>query len=263
MKSKKELGQNFLTDKKAINEIIKAADIQGDDLVVEVGSGKGALTYPLAKRAKKVVAIEIDKDLIPKLQERVKKLKNIQIINADFLALKSNQYAPVSNFKIIGSIPYQITSPLIHKLLKEVPRPKSITIIVQKEVAEKITATAPKATYLSNFVANFGKAKIIKTIDPQAFHPQPKVGSALLHIILHPQPHISDSRFEPFLHHGFSQPRKMLNKQFPSEILQKLKINPQRRPQTLKFKEWVNLYKRTKGLVPTDKLSHMLNPHNH
>jgi len=244
MKPTKELGQNFLIDQRIISETVKVAQISEDDIIIEVGAGTGALTRPLAKRAGKVIAVEIDRDLIPELQENTAGLPNVEIVNEDILKLDTNHYLLATNFKIVGSIPYQITSPLIHKLLKETPRPKSITIIVQKEVAEKVEAKPPEATYLSNFVTNFGQAKILRTIKPNAFRPQPKVDSALLHIVLKPHPsYLTPEELEKFLHHAFAQPRKMLNKRFPAETLQKLGIDPQRRPQTLSFEEWMKLFK--------------------
>lgn len=275
MELKKELGQNFLTDERVIEDLLQTADIGGEDLVLEVGAGTGALTKPLAKRAGRIIAVEIDKALIPQLQESLKGLEDVTIVNEDilkvdvdtriqgyfrgvgekrrFLSGVKGPYKDRNAFKVVGSIPYQITSPLIHKLLKIKRRPKSITIVVQKEVAEKIAAKPPKATYLSNLVANFGQAEIIRTISPDAFHPQPTVDSALLHIRLRPKPYIKDAeRFEGFLHRGFAQPRKMLNKQFPVEILQKIGIDPQRRPQTLSFEEWVKLFKGIKERAHRD-----------
>lgn len=251
MEFKKELGQNFLTDKRVVEDLLQTADIGGDDLILEVGAGMGALTQPLAKQAGRVIATEIDKALIPQLQENLKDLENVAVVNEDILKMDLDAripgYGDIKSFKVVGSIPYQITSPLIHQMLKLEARPKSITIVVQKEVAEKITAEPPKATYLSNFTANFGQAGIVRLIKPGAFRPQPGVDSALLHIQLRPKPHVKDAkRFEAFLHRGFAQPRKMLNKQFPAETLQKTGIDPQRRPQTLNFKEWVKLFKAKK-----------------
>lgn len=252
MKPKKELGQNFLVDQHVISETIKAAEIDKEDVILEVGAGTGALTRPVAERAGKVIAVEIDKDLIPELQKNLKGLGNVEIINVDFLNFLNDQYQYINilkrePFKVVGSIPYQITSPLIHQLLKLKTRPELITIVVQKEVAEKIVAQPPNATYLSNFAGNFGQAKILRIIKPNAFRPQPKVDSALLHITPHPDPLVPDiERFEKFLHRGFAQPRKMLNKRFPKELLQKIGIDPQHRPQTLSFEEWVKLFKAVK-----------------
>jgi 16S rRNA (adenine1518-N6/adenine1519-N6)-dimethyltransferase len=262
MEFKKELGQNFLIDKRVVEDLLQTADIGSDDLVLEVGAGMGALTQPLAKQAGRVIAIEIDNALIPRLQEDLKDLENVTIVNEDVLKTdldaRIKGYESTKNFKVVGSIPYQITSPLIHQLLKLENKPKSITIVVQKEVAEKITAEPPKATYLSNFTANFGQAGIIRLIKPGAFRPQPGVDSALLHIQLRPKPYIKDTKhFEAFLHRGFAQPRKMLNKQFPAEMLQKLGIDPQRRPQALNFEEWVKLFKggdaSSKAILPPQR----------
>jgi 16S rRNA (adenine1518-N6/adenine1519-N6)-dimethyltransferase len=247
MRYKKELGQHFLTDKKAITALIKAAQINRGDTIVEVGAGTGALTKPLARKAKKVLAVEIDRELVPKLQKNLGKIKNVEIINSDILSFLdkdpfSQSILGPSSLKVVGAIPYQITSPLIHKLLKLERKPKSITIIVQKEVAEKMVAKAPKGSYLGNFVDNFGEGEIIETIGPEAFRPQPGVDSSILKITLYPKEIVPDQEFEKFLHRGFSQPRKMLNKIFPADILKKSKINPQRRPQTLSFEEWKKLF---------------------
>ena len=268
LKPKKELGQNFLVDQGVVADLIKAADIKEDDVVLEVGAGGGIITRPLAEKARRVIAVEIDKDLIPQLISTLSDFPGVEIVRDDILKLEIGNLQ-LETFKTIGSIPYQITSPLIHKLLKLKKRPKSITIIVQKEVAEKIVAKPPKASYLSNFVANFGRAEIIRTIKPNAFRPPPKVDSAILHIPLYPTPFVAlakgakpyseckrgrmllseakgsctpDPKFESFLHHGFASPRKMLNKRFPAETLKKLGIDPQRRPQTLSFEEWVKLF---------------------
>jgi len=262
VRAKRVLGQNFLVDQRVVEGLIEAAKVENSDLVLEVGAGTGVVTRPLSERAGRVVAVEIDKDLIPRLQANTRDLQNVEIFNEDILLFDIRHHCaivPNANFKVIGSIPYQITSPLVHKLLKEEPRPASITIIVQKEVAEKIVATSPNATYLSNFVANFGQAGIIRAIKPDAFRPQPKVDSAILRISPNPAPYPPSGalakggtreieRFEKFLHHGFAQPRKMLNKRFPTETLQRLGIDPRRRPQSLTFGEWIKLYEATKEI---------------
>ena len=244
MEPKKSLGQNFLVDQNVVRDLTDAAKIGKKDVVLEVGAGTGAVTKRLAQTAGKVIAVEFDRELIPPLKLDLQGLKNVEIINADILSLDPKPYALNPNFKIVGSIPYQITSPLIHKILHSSNRPKSITFIVQKEVAEKIAAKAPDATYLSNFVANFGEARIIRVIKPGAFSPQPKVGSAIIQIELYPKPKIEDTlKLEKFLHHGFMHPRKMLHHQFAADILAQSKVPAQARPAHLSKEDWHILYR--------------------
>ena len=241
---KKSLGQNFLVDQSVVRELIDAAKIGKRDVVLEVGAGTGVVTRELAKRTKKVIAVEFDRDLIPPLKLDLQGLKNVEIINADILDLNFDDLNHQSNFKIVGSIPYQITSPLVHKILHSSNRPKSITFIVQKEVAEKIAAKAPDATYLSNFVANFGEARIVRIVKPGAFSPQPKVDSAIIQIELYPKPKIEDTlKLEKFLHHGFMHPRKMLHHQFAADILAQSKVPAQARPAHLSKEDWHTLYR--------------------
>lgn len=240
MKSKKSLGQNFLIDRQVAKDLVEAAGIRKSDTILEVGAGTGALTKFLAQKAKKVIAVEIDPKLIPQLEKHMKSFPNVEIINADILTLDMGEYQPG---KVVGSIPYQITSPLIHKILHSQVRPKLITFVVQKEVAEKICAVPPKATYLSNFVENFGKAQIIRTVKPGAFNPPPKVDSVILHINFHDNPKIEDTyKLERLLHHGFQQQRKMIKHRFTAEVLKESQIPPHKRPANLTKEDWHRLY---------------------
>jgi 16S rRNA (adenine1518-N6/adenine1519-N6)-dimethyltransferase len=243
LQPKKSLGQNFLVDERVADDLIAAAQIEKTDTVIEVGAGTGAVTNRLAQTAGRVIAVEFDRDLIPTLEENLKGFSNVEIINSDILQLETGNLK-LEKFKVVGAIPYQITSPLVHKILHSPHRPKSITFIVQKEVAEKIAAKAPDATYLSNFVANFGEAQVIKVIKPGAFSPQPKVDSAIIHIELYSEPKIADAvKLEKFLHHGFAQPRKMLHHRFEAGILAGSKIPLQARPAHLSREDWRNLYR--------------------
>ncbi|MEX0887946.1 MAG: rRNA adenine dimethyltransferase family protein [Patescibacteria group bacterium] len=211
---------------------------------MEVGAGTGAVTKELAPRARRVIAVEFDRDLIPHLKLHLSGVKNVEVVNDDILSLDLNPYALNPRFKVVGAIPYQITSPLLHKILHSSARPKSITFIVQKEVAEKITATSPDATYLSNFVANFGEARLLKVVKPGAFNPPPKVDSAIVHIELFTKPKIEDTvKLEKFLHHGFRHPRKMIHHQFEAGVLAESKLTPQARPAHLSKEDWRNLYR--------------------
>lgn len=275
LRPKKSLGQNFLVDQKVVRDLVNAAEITRSDLVLEVGAGTGTVTRELAKRVGKVIAVEFDRDLIPTLKLNLEGLENVKIINADILKLdlselindkcppassrarppssssscqrqvgqEASRAGKVGNYKIIGSIPFQITSPLIHKLPET--REWSIAILlIQREVAEKITARSPKATYLSNFIAAFAEVEIVKNVPKTAFRPRPNVDGSIIKIRKRSRPYTLDPKsFGDFLHYGFSHPRKMLKNVFPERRLEEAEINPQARAQELTLEDWLALYK--------------------
>ena len=205
------------------------------------------VTKRLAERAGKVIAVEIDSNLIPTLKGNLDDYPNVTIIEED--ALKTKLPQTDQTIKVVGSIPYQITSPLLHRLLlTENPTITAITLIIQLDVARKITAQPPKAAYLSNLVSLWGEAKIIRKIPPNAFRPQPKVQSAIINIQKHQNTPITGKQlgeFSKFLHRGFKHPRKMLNKVFPRETLEEVGISPQARPQELTLNQWQTLHQLT------------------
>ena len=293
---KKSLGQNFLKDLKVVQDLVNAANITKDDTVLEIGAGTGVITKKLAKQAGRVIAVEFDRDLIPTLQLNLKGLKNVEIISEDILELDVNRIykrtlrhserqrrisdgtqeilrpdksglrmTKLPRFKIIGSIPYQITSPLIHKLILEGGWSVAV-LLIQKEVAKKITAQPPQAAYLSNLAQMFTKVELVRIVPKTAFWPQPKVDGAIIKMyrdteipkhrntghrpLRHPEPvsgsdrlDIAPKEWSGFLHRGFAHPRKMLNKSFPKDILEKAGIDPTKRPQELTIAEWVKIYR--------------------
>jgi len=201
----------------------------------------------LAKRAGKVFAFELDRDLIPVLKKNLSGFDNVEIVNEDFLRSSPHHLLTSSSrsYKIVGSIPYQITSPLIHKLLTLEPKPSLIVLLIQKEVAEKICAKPPRATYLSNIVKLLGAVELIRLVPKTAFWPAPKVDGAIVKCSCAPSARLPDGgieNFTSFLHRGFQNPRKMLRTKFDPEILEKAGINPTRRAQTLECEEWLKLY---------------------
>jgi len=245
LKPKKSFGQNFLVDESVVADLVGAADLTKEDVVVEIGAGTGVVTKELAKLAGKVFAFEIDRDLISVQQSRLLNYQNIEIINKDFLRFTINNLR-FKNYKIVGSIPYQITSPLIHKLLTFDPRPSLVVLLIQKEVAEKIVVRPPRATYLSNIVRLLGNVELIRLAPKTAFWPVPKVDGAIIKIVCSCDPcgRPSDVEdFQKFLHLGFQNPRKMLRTKFDSEILESTGIDPTRRAQTLEFSEWLELHR--------------------
>jgi 16S rRNA (adenine1518-N6/adenine1519-N6)-dimethyltransferase len=254
LKPKKSLGQNFLRSEKVLQEFVDSCNLSKDDLVLEVGAGTGTITKELAKRAGGVIAVEFDTDLIFRLKESLREHSNVDIVNADVLSLFKNlkieklvEYwkAKIENlqFKIVGAIPYDITSPLIHGITFLEEKPKLIHLIIQKEVADKICATAPNASYLSNLVATIGTARVLKKVLPGSFYPAPKVYSSIVGITCYENPLDLDRRmFSDFLHLGFKFPRKKIKKVFGEETLSKAGINPELRPANLSFGDWVKLF---------------------
>lgn len=265
MQLKKSLGQNFLVDENVLTNFVDSMELNGDDIVLEVGAGDGRVTKEIAKKAKKVIAVEFDRDLIPALKNNLKDFNKVEIINTDILdfipshpELGSgselnktnnkirfrNKFGMTDRIKIVGSIPYSITSPLLHKILTLNPKPLTLNLVIQLEVAEKIVSRPPKATYLSNLVALFGKAEIIEKIPPAAFYPVPKVYSAILKIVPTQESEISNQKsFLNLIHKGFQHPRKMLNKVFKKELLIKVGINSNLRPANLSLEDWIRIYR--------------------
>ncbi|MCK9186197.1 16S rRNA (adenine(1518)-N(6)/adenine(1519)-N(6))-dimethyltransferase RsmA [Candidatus Gracilibacteria bacterium] len=259
--AKKYFGQNFLIDENILNKITETAEIIPTDNIIEVGPGLGVLTQELAKKAHSVKTIEIDRNIIPILEENLKTLpkeeyKKIEIINQD--ALK--YFSTFENYKVVANIPYNITSPLITHFLTQKNKPSSLTLLVQKEVAEKLTTLEPDMTVLSLNTALYGDAKYIKKVPPSCFYPSPNVDSAIIKITIRNQ---NDKNFIPeetakkilqIAKTAFSNRRKKLSntlknlKNFttnlpitPEELIQaseKSHLDFARRPETLSVKEW-------------------------
>lgn len=187
IKAKKSLGQNFLKDESVLNRIIKDANLSSDDMVIEIGPGQGALTELLAKVCKKVVAIELDDRLIPVLQEKFSQQDNIEIIHDDILKINlpelvTSYQLPITGYKVVANIPYYITAPIIRLLLETKFPPSEIMLMVQKEVAERITAKAGNMSILAVSVQYYATAEYLFTVPKTAFDPVPKVDSAILKI---------------------------------------------------------------------------------
>lgn len=238
---KKRLGQNFLIDGKVIQMMVEVADIKKDDVVIEIGAGTGNLTKAIAAKAGRVIAFEIDRDLVSILKENLRDFNNVEIVNQDILksSLLSSFQDDTLVWSLLGSIPYSITSPLIHKVLFSDVLFKTIVLLIQLEVAEKISSQPPKASYLSNLVNSCGKAEIVQKVPSSSFQPQPKVDSAIIKIKKTKQ---CDKEFSDFLHQGFKHPRKMLRSKFNTELLESLGIDARARAQELKLNEWRKLF---------------------
>lgn len=215
----KKYGQNFLIDTSVLDRIITAAEITKEDVCLEIGPGIGTMTQYLAERAGEVVAVEIDGNLIPILEETLSGYDNVTIINDDILKVDIPEIAEQKNggrpIKVVANLPYYITTPIIMGLFeKQVPL-KSITVMVQKEVAERMQTGPGTKDYgaLSLAVQYYAEPKVIANVPPNCFIPRPNVGSAVIRLVKHEQPPVyveDEGKLFSFIRASFGQRRKTL-----------------------------------------------------
>ena len=209
---KKKFGQNFLSDKNLLASIVRDAGITEDDYVLEIGAGAGALTSELVKVCKKVVSFEIDIELKTELEGKFAEKENIEIIFADFLNINEEFiYEKLgTKFKVVANLPYYITTPILTKLFTMKHRPSTISVMVQKEVGERIVATPNKGDYgyFSVYVCANADAKITRQVNRKMFTPSPNVDSVILR--LDTKENVYPVKFFEFLKLAFSMKRKTL-----------------------------------------------------
>ncbi|MCI6710521.1 MAG: 16S rRNA (adenine(1518)-N(6)/adenine(1519)-N(6))-dimethyltransferase RsmA [Firmicutes bacterium] len=255
----KSLGQNFLSDIHIIEDIVDGSDIEPEDLVIEIGPGMGVLTAAAAERAGKVIAVEIDKKLIPILKETLAEYDNVEIINADIMKtdlteiVEANRPADGGKVRVIGNLPYYITTPIIMKLLEESVPADSITIMMQKEVADRIKAEPGGKDYGALTVAVGFYCTITHVADApkEVFVPRPKVDSTVIRLDLRkecPVDLIDQKIFFETVKGGFGQRRKTLLNSLTgvrglpkpeiADALDAAGIDPKRRAETLSLDEF-------------------------
>ena len=256
---RKGLGQHFLIDGEVLQLIIQAAELNSRDVVMEIGPGLGILTRELARRAGRVIAIELDSKLAGILKQTLASFNNVTIINEDILqtepaALLQEVVDRPFSYKVVANLPYYITSPVLRHFLEASVKPKIMVVMVQKEVAEAIVAKPGEMSLLSVSVQFYGEPRIISYVPAQCFYPAPEVDSAILRVDVYPQPAVAvdvESFFE-LVRAGFSVPRKQicnslahglgLPKAEVLSLLVKADIVSQRRAETLSLVEWARLW---------------------
>src|SRR5512133_3581324 len=209
----KGLGQNFLQDQTALEKIVQAAEIQPDDVVLEIGPGLGSLTRYLAVSAKSVIAVELDREIIPVLQTVLAPYPNTRIVEGDILQGSPASLVNTDDYLVVANVPYYITPAIFRHLLETSPRPRRIVLTIQKEVAERICAKPGDMSLLALSVQVYGQPKIAAIIPAEAFFPVPKVDSAIIRVDMLPEPRIPAPLLDIFFHMakaGFSQKRKTL-----------------------------------------------------
>ena len=219
MSAKKKFGQNFLIDSHVLEGIVEAAGVTGDDLVLEIGPGIGSLTQYLAEAAGKVVAVEIDKTLLPVLADTLSEYDNVTVINEDILKVDLDEIVSKNGgrpVKVVANLPYYITTPIIMKLFESRAKIESITVMVQKEVADRMAAGPGSKDYgsLSLAVGYYAKAVTVMDVPPSSFIPQPGVGSAVVNLTRYAEPRVKaqdEKRLFEMVRTAFNQRRKTLS----------------------------------------------------
>lgn len=215
----KKFGQNFLIDPSVLDRIISAAEITKEDCVLEIGPGIGTMTQYLAENAREVVAVEIDKNLIPILEDTLSAYDNVTVLNEDILKVDVNRIVQERNdgrpIKVVANLPYYITTPIIMGLFENHVPLKSITIMVQKEVADRMQVGPGTKDYgaLSLAVQYYAKPEIVANVPPNCFIPRPNVGSAVIRLTRYEQPPVSvkdERKLFALIRASFGQRRKTL-----------------------------------------------------
>ena len=267
----KKYGQNFLSDTGVLNRIIQAAEITREDCVLEIGPGLGTMTRCLAERAGEVVAVEIDKNLIPILKENLSDYDNVTLINADILKVDINKIVEEKNagrpVKVVANLPYYITTPIIMGLFESHVPLKSITVMVQKEVADRMQVGPGTKDYgaLSLAVQYYAKPEIVANVPPNCFIPRPNVGSAVIRLTRHQEPPVKvedEARLFAIIRAAFNQRRKTLvnalsnsselgvNKEQAADALERLGLSLTIRGEALTLEQFAALSDQLKDLLP-------------
>ncbi len=253
---KKSLGQNFLLDKNTLLKICSSSLLSKKDTVIEIGPGAGTLTVFLAERVKKVIAVEKDAKMISVLKETLQKYDNVQLIDEDALSLKVKE----KDYKVVANLPYCVASQVIRGFLQINNPPSLMTVMVQKEVAERIMAKPPKMNMLATLVQLYANVEKVKTVKRGSFWPSPNVDSAVIKIVPFKKRE-NEQFYETFfelIKIGYSHPRKQLSTNFSQFDISPLKkiqltniltmmreneISTKRRAESLSVEEWKKITK--------------------
>jgi 16S rRNA (adenine1518-N6/adenine1519-N6)-dimethyltransferase len=255
---KKGWGQHFLVDRNILNKVIRTARVGKDDVVLEIGPGLGEMTLALARQARRVIAVEIDSKLVGILKKKMVDDPNVEVIQDDILKIDFDQflYQEGTRIKVVANLPYQISTPLLFRFIDSRHLFLTLTLMLQKEVAERMVAAPGRKEYgpLSIFVQLFSNPSIRFFVKPTAFFPPPKVESAVVHMTWREKPmvHMQDEDwFKKVVRGAFGYRRKTLinalrhsDLSLPRDMeltLEKIGIDPKRRPETLSIQEFALL----------------------
>lgn len=247
----KALGQNFLHDRTVVRKIVDGAGVVAADTVLEIGPGLGILTEELASRVKRVVAVELDSRLAAHLSERMP--ENVSVVHADGTTIDPAALAG-TDYRVVANLPYAVGNAIVRRLQEADPPPKTITVMLQREVAERMAAVPPAMSILAVATQFYGNPRILFRVGGGAFIPPPNVESAVIRIDTHqtPLPRDVHETFFRVVHAGFSQRRKQLANTLSSGLdvdrqriisaMMAAGIAPTERAERLRVEDWVRLY---------------------
>ncbi len=249
LRAKKSYGQNFLVDQTVVQKIIQAAEITPGEIVLEVGPGTGVLTRALVEARAQVIAVEADRDLIPELEKAFG--SRITLIHGDILSIPTSYFLlPTSpSYKLIANIPYNITSQLLERFFTTPPRPFRMVLMVQREVADRITAKSGDMSLLSVVCQLYAACMRVTTVKAGAFRPIPKVDSAVVKLDVYPSGHPKLNGMDPehviaLAKRGFASRRKQLKTNLGSKIipiLERMGLDRKIRAEELTAEQWIEL----------------------
>lgn len=253
IRPQKDLGQHFLIDEHVLDKIIAAAEVGPADTVLEVGPGPGVLTQALAEHAGRVIAVELDQQMVCILQDHLAEFENLEIVPGDILEIEPHELIE-GPYKVVANLPYYITSAVIRHLLETKHKPTILVLMVQWEVAQRILARPGNMSILAISVQFYGRPRLVTRVPAGAFWPPPEVESAVLRIDVYEEPPVAVDDVDWFfkvVRAGFQQKRKQLKNALAGGLhppkdqvlvaLEKAGIDPRRRAETLSLEEWATL----------------------
>ena len=255
MRPNKAFGQNFLVDRAILQRIIEAAEIEPNDQVLEVGAGTGVLTRELAKHARRVVAVELERDMLALLAKTTGEFRNVELLARNLLYLDPQEVFDQEPYKLVANLPYYITAPTFRHFLESGNAPRLLVVMVQYEVAQRIVAGPGDLSLLGVSIQFYGQPKIIAHVPARAFYPAPKVDSAILRVDVRKQVPLTPEQRDSFfrlVQAGFAERRKQLHNSLTHHLHQKneevrasltaANIDPSRRAETLSIEDWLRLW---------------------
>jgi len=259
MRTNKSFGQNFLIDRSILERMVEAAEIELNDQVLELGAGTGVLTRELARRARRVVAVELERDMLTLLAQTTGALPNVERLARNLLYLDPQEVFALEPYKLVANLPYYITAPTFRHFLESANKPRLLVVMVQYEVAQRLVAGPGDMSLLGVSVQFYGQPSIVARVPARSFYPAPKVDSAILRVDVHNHVPLSPTERDGFFHivqAGFAERRKQLHNSLTHHLHRKneevraflaaANIDPSRRAETLTIDDWLALWDKMK-----------------